>query len=126
VWGRAARVGAPPPRPLEGPTWRLEGIVDGDAVSSVPAGTGATLEFGDGQVLLRVENCNQGGGDVVIDQSTLAVGPLRMTLRACEQHPAEVEAAVTGVLTGRITYEIDADVLTLTHPGGRGLVLRAD
>jgi heat shock protein HslJ len=116
---------ADPDRPLEGPSWQLEGIVDGDAVSSVPAGTGATLEFGDGQVLLRVEECNQGGGDVVIGESTLAVGPLRMTLRACEQHPAEVEAAVTGVLTGTIAYEIDADMLTLTHPGGRGLVLRA-
>jgi heat shock protein HslJ len=116
---------AEPDRPLEGPTWQLEGIVDGDAVSSVPAGAGATLVFGDGQVLVQVENCNQGGGDVVIGETTIAVGPLRMTRRACEQGPTEVEAAVTGVLAGDVAYSIDADRLMLTNPGGQGLVLRA-
>jgi heat shock protein HslJ len=126
VIGLVDREVAEPDVPLESATWRLEGIVDGDAVSSVPAGTGATLTFGDGQVLVRVEGCNQGGGDVVIGATTLAVGPLRMTRMACQQSPAEVEAAVTEVLVGQIAYAVDADVLTLTHPGGRGLVLRAE
>jgi heat shock protein HslJ len=116
---------AEPDRPLEGTVWQLDGIVDGDAVSSVPPGSGATLVFGDGTVQIRVENCNQGSGDVEIGESEIEVGVLRMTLRACEQDPAEVEAAVTGVLDGRIGYEIDADVLTLTHPSGPGLMLRA-
>lgn len=119
------RTVAEPDRPLEGPSWRLEGIVDGDAVSSVPAGTGATLVFGDGQVHVRIDDCNQGSGDIVIDAATITVGPLRMTERACAPDPAAVEAAVTGVLAGRVSYAIDADLLTLTHPGGRGLMLRA-
>jgi heat shock protein HslJ len=115
---------AEPDRPLEGPSWRLESIVEGDAVSSVPGGAGATLVFADGRVHVRVDDCNQGSGDVVIGDSTIIVGPLQMTERACAPDPAAVEAAVTGVLAGRIAYAIDADLLTLTHPGGRGLMLR--
>jgi heat shock protein HslJ len=126
VIGLVDREVAEPDVPLESATWHLEGIADGDAVSSVPAGAGADLTFRDGQVLVQVEHCNQGGGDVVIGESTLTVGPLRMTRMACQQGPAEVEAAVTEVLAGTITYATDADVLTLTHPGGQGLVLRAE
>jgi heat shock protein HslJ len=125
VIGLVDREVAEPDRPLEGTTWQLDTIVVDDAVSSLPPETGATLEFGDGSVLVRVVDCNQGSGDVVIGESTIDVGVLQMTLRACEQGPAEVESAVTGVLNGRIGYEIDGDTLTLTHPSTRGLVLRA-
>jgi heat shock protein HslJ len=124
VIGLVDREVAQPDRPLERTVWELDSIVDGDTVSSLPAGTGATLVFGDGRVVIRVENCNQGSGDVEIGGSEIEVGVLRMTLRACEQHPSEVEAAVTMVLNGRIGYQIDADMLTLAHPNGRALVLR--
>lgn len=113
-----------PDQPLEGPTWQLESIVDDDVVSSLPAGTGATLTFGDGGVGVQIVDCNVGSGDVTIRGSEIDVGPLMMSLRACEQGPAQVEAAVVTVLQGTISYSIDGDVLTLTHPSGRGLVLR--
>jgi heat shock protein HslJ len=116
---------AEPGQPLEGPTWLLDTLIDGDALSTLPPGTGASLVFGDGGVGLNVENCNVGNGDVAIGESEIEVGPLMMTLRACEEDPAMVEAAVTSVLQGTITYEIAGDHLTLRHPSGKGLILRA-
>lgn len=112
-------------RALEGPVWQLESIVEGDAVRPLPEGTGATLVFGEGRVAVAVVDCNQGYGDVRIGRSRLVVGTLSMTERACPPAPSAVESAVVAALVGRISYEIDADRLTLAHPAGRGLVLRA-
>lgn len=113
-----------PDRPLEGTTWRLESIVRGDVVASLPAGTGATVVFEDASLLVAVDDCNRGSAAVEIGPSTIGVGLLRMSLMACEQHPAEVEAAVVGVLAGEVSYGIDADLLTLTRADA-SLVLRA-
>ena len=119
------REAADPDRPLETTQWQLDGIVDGDAVSSVPAGAGATLQFEDGQVRFAIEGCNQGGGDVTIADTTIEIGQMTTTLMGCASPAADVEAAVTSVLAGEITYAVEAGNLTLTHPSGRGLVLRA-
>lgn len=112
-------------RPLEGPEWQLESIVDGDTVSSPPEGTGASLVFGGGRVAVAIVDCNRGNGDVEIGRSEIEVGALSMTEMACQPAPSAVEAAVVAVLDGRISYEIDGDTLTLSHPDGRGLMLRA-
>jgi heat shock protein HslJ len=114
-----------PDRPLIGTQWELASIVDDDVVRSLPAGTGATLTFGDGTVGFQVQDCNTGGGAAVIGDTTVEIGALRQTLMACGQGPSEVEYAVVTVLNGMITYDIDATVLRLTHPSGRGLILRA-
>jgi heat shock protein HslJ len=119
------REAADPDRPLEGTRWQLDGIVDGDAVSSVPAGGGATLVFADGRVSFEIEGCNQGGGDVTITDASIELGPLQTTLMGCAPPASDVEVAVTSVLAGDITYAVEAGTLTLTHPSGRGLVLRA-
>jgi heat shock protein HslJ len=114
-----------PDRPLIGTQWHLTSIVDGDVVSSLPPGTGATVTFGDGNVGFQIRNCNVGGGDAVIGDTTIEIGMLRQTVMACQQGPAEVEHAVTSVLNGTITYAIDGTVLRLTHPSGRGLIFGA-
>jgi heat shock protein HslJ len=116
---------ADPDRPLEGTRWQLDGVVDADAVSSVPAGGGAELVFADGRVSFEIEGCNQGGGHVTVTDASIELGPLETTLMGCAPPAADVEAAVTSVLTGQITYAVEAGTLTLTHPSGRGLVLRA-
>jgi heat shock protein HslJ len=91
----------------------------------VPTGSGATLTFADGQVSFAIGGCNSGSGDAVVGDGTIEVGDLMSTLIGCPSSAGDVEAAVTAVLAGEITYTIDADTLTLTHPSGRGLVLRA-
>lgn len=112
---------ATPDRPLEGTTWIVDGIVDGDAASSVPGNDETTLVFADGEVAVR--SCNQGSAKVTIDGDALVIGALAMTKMACED--MIVETHVSAVLDGRITYAIDASTLTLTHPSGKGLMLRA-
>jgi heat shock protein HslJ len=119
------RTAGSPNRPLVGTEWRLESLVDGEAVSSLPPGTGATLLFGDGSLSLQVVDCNRGTADVVIARLAVEVGVLSMTERACAPDPSAVELAVVGVLQGIVGYRIDGDVLTLRHPSGIGLVLRA-
>jgi len=117
------RVVADPDRPLEGTRWVLDGIVAGGAVSSVPAGVTAAVTIADGR--LQVETgCNTGGATVALTATTLTVGPMALTKKACAPDAASVEAAMTAVLSGRITYEIAADALTLTA-GQAGLTLRA-
>jgi len=118
---------ADPDRPLEGTEWQLDGLVDGDVVGSVPAGTGATVTFSGGRVDFSIDGCNSGGGPATIGEGTIDVGDLVSTRIGCTSPIAEVEAAVTGVLDGQIDYAIDAATLTLTDPSGQGqgLVLRA-
>ena len=115
---------ADPDRPLLGTRWVVDGLVSGDAVSSVPAGVVATLVFADGQVAVEA-GCNSGGGPVEIGEATLTFGPIALTEMACGPDAMAVEQAVTSVLAGTIDYAIEADVLTLGGAGA-GLLLRAE
>ena len=114
---------ASPDKPLTGTHWVLDSIIDGDAVSSVPAGVTASMRIVDGQLELNA-GCNIGGGSVAVTADTLEFGPLMLTKRACQAGPSSVEQAVTTVLTGTVAYTIDADLLTI-DAGGPGLVFRA-
>ena len=115
---------AEPDLPLVGPTWTVDSILSGDVVSSVPPGVVATIRFGpDGRFELET-GCNQGGGQIAGDGSTLRFLDLVLTRRACDGPAGDMEAAVLAVL-GRdpVTYQIEAQALTLSA-GDRGLVLR--
>lgn len=116
---------ADPDRPLEGTLWQVDGIIDGDTVSSVPGQVVATLRLGRGRLAIEVQGCNRGGADVEVRPSELRVGAVTMTERACEGPPAGVEAAVIATLDGTVAYEIEAASLTLTNPSAHGLTLRA-
>jgi heat shock protein HslJ len=112
-----------PDQTLEGRTWNLEGMVSGDAVSSVPMGVTASLKIADGQVELHA-GCNTGGGSVEVTPDELTFGPIATTKMACEAGAMAVETAVLAVLTGPVRYSIDADVLTIDADGA-GLMFRA-
>ena len=114
---------ADPDRPLVGTRWVVDGLVSGDAVSSMPAGIVATLVFGEDRVDVEVD-CNSGGGPVEVGVTTLVFGALVTTKMACHPDALPVEQAVTAALAGRVTYAIEADTLTL-DAGDAGLVLRA-
>jgi heat shock protein HslJ len=114
---------ADPDRPLQGTRWVLDGIVSGDAVSSVPAGVTATLTISDGQMQVET-GCNTGSASVAVTDTTLTIGPLGLTKKACVPEAMAVEQAVTSVLSGKVDYAIKADALTLTASGA-GLTLRA-
>jgi heat shock protein HslJ len=111
-----------PDRPLVGTRWILDGLISGDAVSSVPAPASMTITDGRASV---EPGCNQGGADVEIGDGEMAFGPMALTKMACEPDRMALEQAVTSVLSGRVTWSIEADVLTVLAPNGQGLVFRA-
>ena len=117
------RVVADPDRPLEGTTWVLDGIASGDTVSSVPAGVTAGLTIADGQMQVET-GCNTGNASVTATATTLTIGPLALTKKACAPDATSVQDAMTAVLAGQVQHTIEADVLTLTA-GQAGLTLRA-
>jgi len=114
-----------PDRELEGTTWVLEGVIDGDAVSSVTAGLRVpTIDFLDGELRLDT-GCNTGGGRYEVDGDTMTIGPIRLTRMACaEQAGNELERAVVTTLEGSPTFTLEADVLTIVN-GDAGLAYRA-
>jgi heat shock protein HslJ len=114
-----------PDRPLEETVWQLDGIVEGDGVSSVPVGASATVVFRGGEVVVENEGCNGARGPAEVAESEITVGPLMMTKMGCEPDPAAVEAALTQVLDGTITYTVEADRLDLSNPNGTGLTFVA-
>ncbi len=113
---------ANPDRPIEGTTWVVEGLVQNQAVSSVPVGLTSTLVFADGKVAYK--GCNSGSGTATIGKETITFGPIATTRMACPQPAMDLEQFVLGVLTGEVTATVDADVLHLLGAGG-GLDLRA-
>jgi heat shock protein HslJ len=114
---------ANPDRPIQGTRWVLEGIVSADSVSSVPADVTASLRIIDGRTEVEA-GCNQGGGTVEIEATTLTFGGLALTKMACDADRAGVERAMVSTLSGRVDYRVDADVLTL-RKGNDGLLFRA-
>ncbi len=113
---------ANPDRPIEGTTWVVEGLVQNQAVSSVPVGLTSTLVFADGKVAYK--GCNSGSGTATIGTDTITFGPIATTRMACPQPAMDLEQFVLGVLTGEVTATVDGDVLHLLGAGG-GLDLRA-
>ena len=114
---------ADPDRPLLGTRWVLDGIVAGDAVSSVPVGVTASLVFSDGQVDVEA-GCNAGSGGIQVVDDTITFSGIALTKMACEADAMAVEAAMGAVLTGAVGYQIEAGVLTL-RTANAGLNFRA-
>ncbi len=112
-----------PDRPLTGIRWVLDGIVSGDTVSSVPVGVTAAITIANGRVEVEA-GCNTGGGPVEVADGTLTFASIGLTKMLCLPAVMAVERAMTAVLSGEVSYRIEAAVLTL-DVGGRGLIFRA-
>jgi heat shock protein HslJ len=114
---------AVPDLPLIGPTWTVNSILAGDAVSSIPDGVVATLVFGeDGRFELQT-GCNSGGGTYAVEGARIQFPDIVTTKRGCDGASAQVETAVLAVLQAdNLTFAIDAGSLTL-QAGPQGLVL---
>lgn len=118
---------ADPDRALRGTKWVVDTIVEGQTASSVPAGAEAFVSFDDKESFTGNTGCNGMGGTSVIDEprSTIRFSEVITTKMACEDDRMRLERAVLATLEGDVRYEIDADVLSLEGPEGRGLRLRA-
>ncbi|MEV6240388.1 META domain-containing protein [Lentzea sp. NPDC051838] len=108
------------PAKLEGGTWKLESLVQADAVSSVPGRVPATLKFADGKVSVFT-GCNDGSASYKVDGQTITFDSLVHTDKACGADETAAEKAVVAALSGQATYKIDRSTLTLTNAKGEGV-----
>jgi heat shock protein HslJ len=115
---------ADPDRPLVGTPWRLESIVQGETVSSVPAGLAASLGFLEGGSVRVDTGCNEGGGPVTVGEGTLTFGSLTMTERSCGPDADAFERQILDVLRGEVAYAIEGPLLSI-RAGALGLDWRA-
>lgn len=123
---------ADPDRPLVGTTWVVDTIIRGvgpdAAASSVPAGAegSAWLKI-DGERFAGHTGCREVSGMVTVDGDTLRFADTVQTDQACPPESEHVDEVMTTIVTGaEVALEIEAARLTLTHPDGLGLALRAD
>jgi heat shock protein HslJ len=116
---------ADPDRPLVGSTWQVESLIDGQTVSSVPAGVAATLVFQpDGRLAIE-SGCNSGSATYTVEGQTLRLSSIALTKRACPGPAGDLEQAVLAVLGATpLSHTIEANALTVSA-GDRGLGLRA-
>jgi heat shock protein HslJ len=123
TWVLTDREVADPDRPLPG-QWSLETLVEGEIASSVPAGVTADLVIPPSvgtSAVWRV-GCETTAAEVVIDEAarTMTFTEARRDVigdcqpSATPDEDARVHEAMDAVLTGTVSYEVDADVLTVT------------
>ncbi len=112
---------AEPDVPLEGTRWVVDGIVTGEAVSSIPADVVASLTIDAGTAAVET-GCNTGSAAVEVGARTLVFGPLAITLVACPPEVTDVEQAVLRTLDGSVDHEIDGDRLALRRDTSDGVV----
>jgi len=105
------RESAEPDLPIEGTLWIVDGIVTNDAVSSVPAGATASITIEDSNAAVET-GCNAGSTSVEVNETTLTFSPMTVTLMA----------SVLAVLDGEVTYEIDADRLSIRRTTPTGVI----
>ncbi|MGW6931034.1 META domain-containing protein [Lentzea sp. NPDC054927] len=119
-------LGTEAPATLEGGTWTVDGLVTGDAVSSVPGSVKATFVFQDGNMKVDT-GCNYKDADrpYKVDGQRLVVQMGVTTLIGCGDDVNAVETAIHSTLdSGEVTHKIDRNSLTLTNASGAGLKLR--
>jgi len=112
---------ANPDRPIEGTLWIVDGIVNGDAVSSLPSAVTASIMITDGAATVET-GCNAGSTSVEVNETTLTFSPMDVDLMLCPPAEMEVQDAVLAVLDGEVTYEIDADRLSIRRTTPTGVV----
>lgn len=118
------RTVAQPDLPLaQGTNWVLDGIGQGDTVSSVPAGVTSTLTFEGSQANVAF-GCNSGGGEFGMSDATFTFGPLVSTRMACGSPKDDVERIVQGALVGQVPYTLNADTLVIVGANGATLTYK--
>jgi heat shock protein HslJ len=106
---------------LTGPAWLLDGLIEGDAVSST-MGDPATLELRDDGTLTGGTGCRTFDGRYTASDDGVSVSDLVNTDQACPGLERQDEHVLEVIADG-FSYEISGDRLTLTD-GDLGLVYR--
>lgn len=109
------------PASLAGTAWDVTGYNNGkQAVVSVLLGTEITLNFGEDNQVSGSAGCNNYSGSFESTDTTVTVGALAATQRACVAPEGinEQEAQYLAALQNSATYEIAGDMLTIRDNSG--------
>jgi heat shock protein HslJ len=111
---------APLPTPeLVGPEWQLTGYNNGrGGVQSILAGTQPTAMFGSDGQITGSGGCNTFSGPYQSTATTLTIGPLASTFKACDQPVMDQETAYLNALQQTSSYRFDNGRLILVNAGG--------
>lgn len=112
-----------PDRALEGTTWQVDTVIDGETASHGWGGAVASIRIADGRLEVFA-GCNRGGAAVEVGERSLSIGPLGLTRMICDDEAMRLERAVVAVLDGEVEYLVDGSHLRLER-GDLGLVLIA-
>lgn len=132
---------AEPDRALVGTRWEVDGFLEGagddGTAMSMAVDDPATLELRDDGLVVGSDGCNEFGfttgddGEVAdgvrfeVDGDRIAfTGSPVSELRACDDLE-DYTTRARAVLSGSVTWQIDADRLTLVAEDGRGVTYRA-
>lgn len=109
------------PARLQGAKWIVEDLNRGGVIDN----SRLTLEFGADGKVSGSTNCNTFSGSYTVDGSTLTLGPLAMTRRAC-MAPAlsNQESRYTAALNGPLSWELRPDGALELTGGERRILLR--
>jgi len=113
-------------RPLAATVWHLTTLLDGEAASSIVAGTEPILEVDDVAGRLSGNSgCNSFFGPATFTGSGVTVGAIGATKMACEPGVMEQEAFVFAVLADAVSWDIEGTVLRIAAADGRALEFSA-
>jgi len=110
-------------RPLQGIEWRLTHHLGSQGeLNPIVEDVMATATFIDGSVAGST-GCNRYHAQCRVDEDRLAIGPIAMTMMACDPERSAVERAFTSGLEAAVTYAVAGDGLDMVDADGR-VVLR--
>ena len=96
---------------LIGGTWTIDSLESADG--SAPAPEGAHMAADDGRLYVAT-GCNRGSGSLTVeDGNAIVIGPIAMTMMACEQSLMEWEQSLLAFLGQPLTYTLTGEDLVL-------------
>jgi heat shock protein HslJ len=117
--GGKMQLKALPPPQLVGPEWQLSAYNNGrNAVQSVAIGSQPTATFGSDGTISGSGGCNNFSGTYQSTGSTLSIGPLASTQKACDQPIMDQETAYLAALERTATYRFEDGRLVLVDSSG--------
>jgi heat shock protein HslJ len=114
-----------PDAALTNTVWVLDGLISGDAVSSV-MGARATVEFFTDGSMLGSTGCRHFSGQYTISGAEVVTTELAADGPECEPDLAEQDNHVFTVLGDGFRVEVDGDNMTLWSVGDEGLMYLAE
>lgn len=117
----SAATPSPPDNPLLGRTFLSTSITENGAPKPLVDKTRVRVQFKDDR-LIADAGCNSMQGPVRLDGGQLQVDGMSITEMACDQPLHQQDEWLSAFLTGRPSWRLDGDTLTLTS-GGTELVL---